>query len=233
MRVAHRQPEDALGRELYTAQAILRGRWLLTQNMASRSRRAIRPSHWTDFPSNREGAGNAGCALHPRSRVQDCADNAHTSIQVQSEHSGIPRAMALRLMARSPRRRIRLVTVTAGLMAETIRLDRIRHRQFDTSNGCQNHTLLPYAATRLRQKASPGFGVVRLRVLHRSRKTALRSVCAPTLPRPPHPLPRFVTIAIRPSCRERMGQAYIADLPDALSGIFFARGLDRFLPDGC
>jgi len=49
-------------------------------------------------------------------------------------------------MARSPRRRIRLVTVTAGLMAETIRLDRIRHRQFDTSNGCQNHTLLPYAS---------------------------------------------------------------------------------------
>ncbi len=26
-----------------------------------------------------------------------------------------------------------------------------------------------------------------------------------------------------------MGQAYIADLPDALSGIFFATGLDRFL----
>src|SRR5260221_7644275 len=35
-------------------------------------------------------------------------------------------------------------------------------RRFDTSNGCQNHTFLPYAATRLRQKAQPGFGVVRL-----------------------------------------------------------------------
>jgi hypothetical protein len=31
-----------------------------------------------------------------------------------------------------------------------------RHRQLDTSNGCRNHTLLPYATTRLRQKASPG-----------------------------------------------------------------------------
>jgi hypothetical protein len=41
-------------------------------------------------------------------------EKAHTSIQVQRRHSGIPCAMALRLMARSPRRRIRLVTVAAG-----------------------------------------------------------------------------------------------------------------------
>ncbi len=65
----------------------------------------------------KEGAGNAGCALHPRSRVQICAKEAHTSIQVQRKHSGIPRAMVLRLMPRSPRRRIRLVTVAAGMMA--------------------------------------------------------------------------------------------------------------------
>jgi hypothetical protein len=42
---------------------------------------------------------------------------AHTSIQVQPEHSGIPCAMVLRLMPRSPRRRIPLASVTAGLMA--------------------------------------------------------------------------------------------------------------------
>src|SRR6266851_304344 len=50
-----------------------------------------------------EGAGNAGCALHPRSRVQK-ARKTHTSIQVQRRHSGIPCAMALRLTSRSPRR---------------------------------------------------------------------------------------------------------------------------------
>ena len=66
-------------------------------------------------PSQREGAGNAGCALHPRSRVQDAQRKAHTSIQVQRKQSGIPCAMALRLMPCSPRRRIRLVTVAAGL----------------------------------------------------------------------------------------------------------------------
>ena len=43
-----------------------------------------------------EGAGNAGCLLHPRSRVQKCAKKAHTSIQVQSEQSGIPCAREYR-----------------------------------------------------------------------------------------------------------------------------------------
>src|SRR5258708_33643409 len=32
-------------------------------------------------PRNNEGAGNAGCALHPRSRVQRVERKSHTSIQ--------------------------------------------------------------------------------------------------------------------------------------------------------
>ncbi len=68
-------------------------------------------------PKRSEGAGKAGCALHPRSRVQSARRNAHTSIQVQRRASGLPCAMVLRLMARSPRRRIRLATVAAGLTA--------------------------------------------------------------------------------------------------------------------
>jgi hypothetical protein len=64
---------------------------------------------------SKEGAGNAGCALHPRSRVQKLCEEAHTSIQVQRRQSGIPCAMVLRLMACSPRRRILLVTVIGGL----------------------------------------------------------------------------------------------------------------------
>jgi len=46
------------------------------------------------------------------------------------------------------------------LEAETIRSDRSSHRQLGTSNGCRVHTVLPYAASRLRQLASPGFGAV-------------------------------------------------------------------------
>ena len=55
-------------------------------------------------PRDKEGAGNAGCALHPRSRVQNVDEKTHTSIQVQRRHSGIPCAMALRFITRSPRR---------------------------------------------------------------------------------------------------------------------------------
>ena len=112
-----------------------------------------------------KGAGNAGCALHPRSRVQSAQKKAHTSIQVQRRQSGIPCAMVLRLMPCSPRRRIRLVTVAAGLTAETIGLDRISHRQLGTSNGCRDHTVLPYATNAVRP--------ARLLLTHG--KTALRT----------------------------------------------------------
>src|ERR1700692_3222277 len=75
--------------------------------------------------------GSRECRVRAAPAVS-CAklcEETHTSIQVQRKHSGIPRAMALRLMPCSPRRRIRLVTVAAGLMADPIRLDRFSHRQ--------------------------------------------------------------------------------------------------------
>jgi len=58
----------------------------------------------TSRPRRDEGAGKTGCTLHPRSRVQLRTENAHTSIQVQAEHPGLPCAMALRLTSCSPRR---------------------------------------------------------------------------------------------------------------------------------
>src|SRR5437870_13866270 len=78
------------------------------------------------------------CAMRRRVRTR--------AIQVQPEHSGIPCAMALRLMPSSPWRRIRLASITAGLMAQSIRLDQMRHRQLGTSHGCRDHTVLPYAS---------------------------------------------------------------------------------------
>ena len=51
-----------------------------------------------------EGAGKAGCTLHPRSRARCLRiKEMHTSIQVKRRQSGLPCAMALRLIARSPR----------------------------------------------------------------------------------------------------------------------------------
>ena len=156
--------------------------------------------------------GSRECRVRaaPAVSCANCAKEAHTSIQVQRKHSGIPRAMALRLMARSPRRRIRLVTVTGGLRFCRTRLSSQHLRRFDTSNGCRNHTLLPYAATRLRQPPSSETGLRRVKRLNRAKASssgALQSLTAeppcdhpsrPTLPRPPHPTPTFVTMAKRP-----------------------------------
>src|SRR6478672_196650 len=48
----------------------------------SRSRGAMRPRFASNLrPPESEGAGNAGCALRPRSRVQCAQESAHTSIQ--------------------------------------------------------------------------------------------------------------------------------------------------------
>src|SRR6266478_5188847 len=50
-----------------------------------------------------EGAGNAGCPMHPQPRTQN---KKRTSVvtTVTPERPGIPRAMVLRLTSRSPRR---------------------------------------------------------------------------------------------------------------------------------
>ncbi len=134
-------------------------------------------------PRKSEGAGNAGCALHPRSHVQYCAKMAHMSIQVQRKHSGIPRAMALRLMARSPRRRIPFVTVVDELAA----------------------LAEPGRARKASANLTPATGARTTRfcrTLQRRSSACRRSltskppcdhVSRPTLPRPPHPVPTFVT----------------------------------------
>ena len=61
--------------------------------------------------------------------------------------------MALRLMPCSPRRRIRLVTVVRELTAKGDPVGRLRLRELDTSNGCQDHTVLPYATSAVRLHA--------------------------------------------------------------------------------
>ncbi len=123
----------------------------------------------------------------------------HMSIQVQSEtlrhspRSGFTAYIALSPATNSSCHRHRRIEgfVAPGWADQNL-------RRLDTSNGCRNHAVLPYAAARLCQKASPGFGaVVRVPVIAH-RKPALRFRCTPTLPRPPHPVPTFVTMANAP-----------------------------------
>ena len=62
------------------------------------------PEVCLSFLPQNEGAGNAGCALHPRSRVRSGIKKAAHEHTGQRRTSDIPCAMVLRLMSRSPRR---------------------------------------------------------------------------------------------------------------------------------
>src|SRR5258705_12162208 len=83
-----------------------------TADTPSRSRGAIRPRFALTFRAfeKSEGAGKAGCPQHP----QSCA-RMHTGDHRCAGTPGLPCAMVLRLITRSPRRRIRLATVADGL----------------------------------------------------------------------------------------------------------------------
>src|SRR5215218_10273808 len=55
--------------------------------------------------------------------------------------------MVLRLMPSSPWRRIPLASIAGELTARIARLSFANLRRLDASNGRQNHTVLPYAAS--------------------------------------------------------------------------------------
>jgi hypothetical protein len=80
-------------------------------------------------------------------------------------------------------------------MAKSIRLDRIRHRQLDTSHGCQDHTVLPYEAAPF---------VLRAVLAHEVQLT-LRSPFAPDAAASTASRPAFVTTRDPPLLSRRDG----------------------------
>jgi hypothetical protein len=124
---------------------------------------------------------------------------------------------------RSPRRRIRLVTVVGELTAYPRPVGSTRLRQLDTSNGCRNHTTSPYATSPF--VCTP---------FDRSRvwlnpEPALQFTCAPAPPRPPHPIPTFGDDGQRPFLGDRMAGVLKVICPTAKveicpSGCFVAAG---------
>jgi len=92
---------------------------------------------------------------------------AHRCSQRRHRKSpGIPHAMILRLMAYSPRRRIRLASVACELTTYPRPVGPTRLRRLDTSNGCQDHTLLPYASAPFVLHALTAHGETALRSVH-------------------------------------------------------------------
>jgi hypothetical protein len=83
----------------------------------------------------------------------------------------------------------------------------------------QDHTTSPSATESVVRVPSDRSRIVR---------PALHHVPRPTLPRPPHPAPRSVTIAIRPLCGTRR-RKYAGDLGGRQSGIFLREGTGQYL----
>src|SRR3954454_346551 len=105
--------------------------------MTSRSRGSKSPRFANSFrPPKSEGAGNAGCTLHPRSHVQWVEECAHEHTG-QRRQSDIPCAMALRLITCSPRRTALLPPSRPEKLLPPGALTPAPRRQ--------DHTSLPYA----------------------------------------------------------------------------------------
>jgi hypothetical protein len=170
------------------------------------------------------------CVVSPEERAQgtpgarctrdlvckNAHNKAHTSIQVQSEQSGIPCAMALRLITCSPRRRIRLVTVADGLT-----VDRKPGRVRKTSA-----SLTPATGARTTRlcRATASFVLRACMIAHGNRPA---TAIAPDAAASTASRPNVRDDGQRPSFRNGMARADRADLPDEESGIFFVMGLDR------
>src|SRR5216684_5321929 len=157
--------------------------------MPSRSRGAMRPS--CAFISRPlEGVGNAGCPLHPQPRVRS-VESTRVFTTVAPEHPAFPHAMVLTVsFVLSPvtglfcHRRLRIWFCLSPVGPTQL-------RELDTSVGVSG----PHDFA-VRNNISRPRAVVRSQAHH----PPCNPVARKTLPRPPHPHPASVTIAIRPCC---------------------------------
>src|ERR671922_1331008 len=107
----------------------------------------MRPSRAGTFrPEKTEGVGNAGCPMHPQ---PVCIGRKHTVVTtVAPETPGIPARNGFNGFLRAlPGDEFLFVTVVGGLKDCLSPVEPTRLRRFDISNGCQDHTTSPYAAT--------------------------------------------------------------------------------------
>ena len=151
-----------------------------------RSRGAYRPSFAINFLTLSEERGRREDRVRAAPAVP-CANRTRVRTRAyrsSGEHPAFPAQWLYGLCRDLPGDEFFLVTVACGLKICPSPVGPTRLHRLDTSNGCQDHTVLPYATTSF------------VRVLSdRSRifRPALQPPARPTLPRPPHPIPTFVT----------------------------------------
>ena len=135
------------------------------------SRDATRPSlHGHFAPLRNERAQGRPDARCTRGLVCKGKRSAHTSIQVQRRHPAFPAQWFDGLCRALPGDEFLLPPSLPDWRRGRTRLDSNRLRKLDTSHGCQDHTLLPYATTPL---------VLRGSIAHSSRQSLGR----PAMPR--------------------------------------------------
>ena len=99
-------------------------------------------------PKSERAQGRPGARCTRGPVCKQARENAH-------EHTGSAETLrpsprnGFTAYVRSPRRRIRLVTVIGGLATRPCPVGPTCLRKFSTSNGCQDHTVLPYALASL------------------------------------------------------------------------------------
>src|SRR6266704_289360 len=139
------------------------------REIVSRSRGTLRPRFAGNFRdlSKSEGAGNAGCALHPRSRVQNCR-----KLRTRAYRA----AEAIRHSLRNGFTAYNVLSPVNGFLA-TVAPEKLASQELDASA----------------EASGPHVFAVRSRAVRYRHYQ-----------RPPHPIPRFVTVMIRPSERDGM-----------------------------
>src|SRR5258708_2223378 len=141
-----------------------------------------------------EGAGNAGCPMHPQARVR-C--RMAESTRGNHGHTGITR--------HSPRNGFTAYNALSSATGLSCHRRPRSLANLTPASGCQDHTSLPYAATLLRQKASPGMA-------------SFVSTCVPDTAASTASRPAFATIMIRPLSGTGRSR-YTGDLGQRRSGI--------------
>ena len=85
----------------------------------------------------------------PNERALGAVSCARCTQECAHEHT-----MVFRLMPRAPWRRIRLASIASELTVRIVRLSFANLRRLDASNGRQDHTVLPYAASSAKTSTS-------------------------------------------------------------------------------
>ena len=184
--------------------------------MSPLPRGAMRPSGCkkTSRPENQRAQGRPGarctrglvCKMHKKKRTRAYRFSGNTPAFPAQWFYGLCRDL--------PGDEFVLASVIGGLKVCSSPVGPTRLRRLDTSNGCQDQTVLPYASV----------SVVRMLSSLTGNPPCDFNSC-PTLPRPSQPAPTFTTMANAPLVGQDTRRCS-GDLPDRLSEIFLAGGLD-------